>query len=145
MAGGTKVSCACPDTGTHLVNCSNDRICFFFLGLPLITKTRKKTRTDLDGSPERCPTTLLFCSTFELQRDMESGCLLPDLDVHSICVGVSHWRAHVHAVRVDGPHRHLYLPIVVESESLLGGGHHRRSLLVIVRCAGLIKPARHIA
>ncbi len=57
MAGGTKVSCACPDTGTHLVNCSNDRICFFFLGLPLITKTRKKTRTDLDGSPERCP----FC------------------------------------------------------------------------------------
>ncbi len=123
MAGGTQVSCACPDACTHPVWCTNDRICFFFWSLPLITKTRKKPRTDLDGPPERCPSCFGFCSTFELQRDVESGCLLADLDVHSICVGMPHWRAHVHAVRVDGPHRHLHLPMpvaAVEGANLLG-------------------------
>ena len=101
VAGGTQVSCACPDTGTHTLWCTNDRISVFFLVCgssrqlekcaPTVTVHRSGHRrlvTSTTATPSR------HGAWF---HDVESGRLPAYLDMHSICVGMPHWRARTYA------------------------------------------------
>ena len=95
------MSCACPDTGTHTLWCTNDRISVFFLVCgssrqlekcaPTVTVHRSGHRrlvTSTTATPSR------HGAWF---HDVESGRLPADLDMHSICVGMPHWRARTYA------------------------------------------------